>query len=277
MSKSATFQHQNVFVGKKDWPFGKEFQVSGPLLLMVLQIIPVREVSRWTNVGGPIPASDSPSYSSSDVTISRIKTQYTEGSDELDSEEAEVVAPSIGHLSSNSPTKTSTKKFHSQVISSNPRTFQPVLSTVSSSIHPPSPNPSTSRPSIASPIRPSHIPHPRPSQFLTSQQSETVARTSRRREDQSPFSFPATQVCQRREFWPIRDTREDPNVVNEGKYALSRSSRRVDRNSREVITYTNDRMIPGTASEEMASKFFWYEYELINYSKRTFDDMGRDN
>ncbi|MBW0465094.1 hypothetical protein O181_004809 [Austropuccinia psidii MF-1] len=108
-------------------------------------------------------------------------------------------------------TKSTSKKFHSQILPSTPQNFQPVLSTVPSSVPPPSHNLSTSRPYPASPIRPSPIQHPRPSPILTSQQLQPVSRTSRRREDWSPLPFPASQVFQRREHWPIRVTREDQN------------------------------------------------------------------
>ncbi|MBW0482270.1 hypothetical protein O181_021985 [Austropuccinia psidii MF-1] len=100
---------------------------------------------------------------------------------------------------------------------------------------------------------------------------------SRRREERFPFPFPDTQVVQRREQWPVCVTQQYPNMVNEGKYSLAKLLRRVDRNSREIIMYANDRMIPGTASEEMGSKFVWYKDELINDLQRTIDDLGRDN
>ncbi|MBW0586995.1 hypothetical protein O181_126710 [Austropuccinia psidii MF-1] len=93
----------------------------------------------------------------------------------------------------------------------------------------------------------------------------------------SPFPFPAAQVLQRRNCWPIRITREDLNAVSENQEAVARLFRRVDRNSREVIMYANDRTITGTASEEMAAKLAWYEDEFMNDFQRTFDDLGRDN
>ncbi|MBW0468389.1 hypothetical protein O181_008104 [Austropuccinia psidii MF-1] len=95
--------------------------------------------------------------------------------------------------------------------------------------------------------------------MVTSQQLKPVASSSRRREDQLPFPFPAAQEFQQREHWPIQITRKDPNMANDGQDAVDRLPRRVDRNGREVITYANDRLIPGAASEEMASKFAWYE------------------
>ncbi|MBW0578243.1 hypothetical protein O181_117958 [Austropuccinia psidii MF-1] len=104
-----------------------------------------------------------------------------------------------------------------------------------------------------------------------------MASSSRRRYGLSPLPFPATQVFQRRDCWPIQITREDPNAVSEKQEAVARLFRRVDRNSREVIMYASNRIIPGTASEEMAAKFAWYEDELINDFQRTFDYLGRDN
>ncbi|MBW0566101.1 hypothetical protein O181_105816 [Austropuccinia psidii MF-1] len=86
-----------------------------------------------------------------------------------------------------------------------------------------------------------------------------MASSSRRRDGFSPLPFPASQVFQRRDCWPILITREDPNAASENQEAVARLFRRVDRNSREVIMYANDRTILGTASEEMAAKFAWYE------------------
>ncbi|MBW0474832.1 hypothetical protein O181_014547 [Austropuccinia psidii MF-1] len=210
--------------------------------------------SRWTNVGAPIPVCGKPTYSSSEVPISRINSKVvvkrfrrisnsptnpnSEGSDELDSEE----------------------KF----------------STIPSSIPPPSLNSSTARPVLVSPMRHSQIPKPRNSPKLTSQKLQPVGSSSRRREDVSPSPFPASQVFQKMEHLHIQVTREDLNMENDDQDAVARLFRRVDKNSREVSTYANDRMIPCTDSEEMAAKFEWYEDELINYFKRTFDNLGRD-
>ncbi|MBW0578115.1 hypothetical protein O181_117830 [Austropuccinia psidii MF-1] len=107
--------------------------------------------------------------------------------------------------------------------------------------------------------------------MVTSQQLQPVASSSKRREECSPFLFPSAQVFQQREHWPIQITREDQNMASEGHDYEARLFRR------EVIMYTNNRTIPGTASKEMAAKFLWYEDELINVFKRTFDDFGRDN
>ncbi|MBW0520111.1 hypothetical protein O181_059826 [Austropuccinia psidii MF-1] len=104
-----------------------------------------------------------------------------------------------------------------------------------------------------------------------------MASSSRRRDGLSPLPFPATQVFPRRDCWPIQITREDPNAARENQEAVARLFRRADRNSREVIMHANDRTIPHTALEEMAEKFAWYEDELINDFKRTFDNLGGDN
>ncbi|MBW0566548.1 hypothetical protein O181_106263 [Austropuccinia psidii MF-1] len=72
-------------------------------------------------------------------------------------------------------------------------------------------------------------------------------------------------------------TREDPNTASENQDAVAHLFKNVDRNSREVIMYANDRTIPGTASEEMAEKVSWYEDELINDFQRTFVHMGRED
>ncbi|MBW0502780.1 hypothetical protein O181_042495 [Austropuccinia psidii MF-1] len=94
--------------------------------------------------------------------------------------------------------------------------------------------------------------------MVTSQNLKPVASSSKRRGDHSPLLFPTTQVLQKREHWPIQVTREDLNMENEGQYSVARFLRRVDRNSRVVNMYANDRKIPGTASEDMASMFAWY-------------------
>ncbi|MBW0488200.1 hypothetical protein O181_027915 [Austropuccinia psidii MF-1] len=245
---------------KKDGPFGKEFPVSeaptpdGTSGCSNLTGSRKRDVDRWTNVGGPIPVGGRPIYSSSEVPISRIKN---EGSDELVGGEVEVVLNSVGNQSSTSPSQHAAKIFQIQVIPSTPRNSQLVLCTISSSIPPPSPNTSTSRPAIVLPLRPSPISQPRNSLIVTSQKLHVVASCSRRREGLLPLPFPATQVFQQRECWPIQVTREDPNMANEGQDSVARLFRRFDRNSGEVIAYANDRMIPGTASEEMTYKFSW--------------------
>ncbi|MBW0501493.1 hypothetical protein O181_041208 [Austropuccinia psidii MF-1] len=86
-----------------------------------------------------------------------------EVSDKLDGDEVEVSNPLVGHYSSSSP-----KEFHSHLIPITPRNFQPVLSSVPSSVPPPSPKSSNDRPIVASPMKPSPIPQPQPSPVLTS-------------------------------------------------------------------------------------------------------------
>ncbi|MBW0471007.1 hypothetical protein O181_010722 [Austropuccinia psidii MF-1] len=177
--------------------------------------------------------------------LQRISNSHTdldvEGSDDIDGEEVEVVPNSIGHKSSASPSQPASRIFQIQVLPSNPINFQPVLSTIPSSIPPPSPNPSACRPSLVSPVSPSPSPKPRNSPMVTSQQLQPVASSSQRREYCLPFPFPAAQVFQQREHWPIWVTREDQNMANGGQDSMARLFGRVDRNSREVITYANDR------------------------------------
>ncbi|MBW0550185.1 hypothetical protein O181_089900 [Austropuccinia psidii MF-1] len=111
-----------------------------------------RDVARWTNVGGPIPVSGKPINYSSEFPISRINTEgivrrirqiansppdtNAEGSDELDGEDIEVVPNSAGHPSNTSPSQPPAKIFQSQLIPSTPRTFQPTLATIPTSIPP---------------------------------------------------------------------------------------------------------------------------------------------
>ncbi|MBW0471110.1 hypothetical protein O181_010825 [Austropuccinia psidii MF-1] len=99
---------------------------------------------------------------------------------------------------------------------------------------------------------------------------------NRSRVERSPLTFPTSEVLQKRECWPVRATREDPNMVTEPQDAVARLFGRLDRNIREIIVYSNERMIPETSTEEMASNFGWHEYELINELKRTLDELGRD-
>ncbi|MBW0573562.1 hypothetical protein O181_113277 [Austropuccinia psidii MF-1] len=152
-----------------------------------------RDVARWTNVGGPIPVGGRPIYSSSEVPISRINTEGVvrrirriadsptdpdaEGTDELDAS--------------------------CQVIPSTPRTFQPVLASIPTTIPPSSPSTSLARPALNPAVRPSPSQQPRNSPIATSQQLQPVASSSRRRDGLSPLPFPAAQVFQRRDCWPI--------------------------------------------------------------------------
>ncbi|MBW0463820.1 hypothetical protein O181_003535 [Austropuccinia psidii MF-1] len=235
-----------------------------------------RDVERWTNVGGSIPVGCRPIYSSSAVPISRINTEGVvkrvrriansrpdldaEGSDELDEEEVKVVNnPALLLLS--------------LWIPSTPRNFQPTLVAIPTSFPHSSPRSSHTRPAINPEVIPSPIQQYRASPIVTSQKLQPEASSSRRREELSPLPFPATQGFQQRDCWPIQVTREDPNTASENQDSVARLFRRVDRNIREVIMYSNERTIPGTASEEMATKSAWYEDELINYFQTTFDDM----
>ncbi|MBW0481269.1 hypothetical protein O181_020984 [Austropuccinia psidii MF-1] len=176
-----------------------------------------------------------------------------------------------------SPSQPPAKRFQRHLIPSTPINFQPTLASIPTSLPHFSPSSSHTRPATNSAVRPSPIQQSRASPIVTSQQLKPVSSSSRRREELSPLPFSATQVFQRRDCWPIQVTREDPNIASESQDAMARLVRRVDRNSREVIMYANDTTIPGTASEEMAAKFSWYEDELINDLQRTFDYMGRDN
>ncbi|MBW0581136.1 hypothetical protein O181_120851 [Austropuccinia psidii MF-1] len=111
---------------KKDGPFGKEFPVSEDPTPDVTGFRK-REPERWTNVEGPIP------------------TCYAEWRDKSDGEEDQVIDTLVGHYSSSSPTQPPSKKFHSQLILRTVRSFQPVLSSVPSSVTPHSPKSFTAR------------------------------------------------------------------------------------------------------------------------------------
>ncbi|MBW0560238.1 hypothetical protein O181_099953 [Austropuccinia psidii MF-1] len=225
-----------------------------------------RDVERWTNVGGPIPAGGRPIYSSSEVPISRINPDG---------------AVKRIRRSADSPpdpdAEASDRRFHSHIIPGTPRTFQPTLASITTCLPPASPSPSHARLALNQEVRQSPIQQPRNSLITTSQHLKPMASSRRRRDRSSPLPFPAAHVFQRRDCWPIRVTREDPNVASENQDAVARLFRRVDRNSREVIMYANDRTIPATASEDVAPNFSWYEDELINDFQRTFYDLGRDN
>ncbi|MBW0562282.1 hypothetical protein O181_101997 [Austropuccinia psidii MF-1] len=278
---------------RKDGPFGKEFPVSeAPTPDRTLGYPLVtgsskRDVARWINVGGPITIGGRPIYSSSEVPISRINTEGVEkrirriadsptdpdaeGSDELYGEEVVVVPHSVSHQSSTSSSHPLAHRFQSQVIPSTPTAFQPVLASIPKTLPPASPNPSHARSSLNQAVRPSPSQKPRNSYITTSQQLQPMAGSSRRRDGLSPLPFPATQVSQRRDRWPIQITRENPNTASENQEAVARLFRTVDRNSRKVIMYQNDRTNPGSASEEMDEKMAWYEDELINDFQRNFD------
>ncbi|MBW0528231.1 hypothetical protein O181_067946 [Austropuccinia psidii MF-1] len=158
-----------------------------------------RDVARWTNVGGPIPICGRPIYSSSEIIVTRINSQSfvkrmrriansptnpnAEVSDKLDGEEVEVVPKSIGHQSTTSTSQPVFRIFQIEVIPSAPRSIQPFLSTIESSIPPPSPNTSISRTALVSPVRLSPIQQPINSPMVTSQQLQAVASSIRIRED----------------------------------------------------------------------------------------------
>ncbi|MBW0565322.1 hypothetical protein O181_105037 [Austropuccinia psidii MF-1] len=187
-------------------------------------LVEQRDVSRWTNVGGPIPVGGRAIYSSSEVSIGIVKIirgiansppyPDAEGSDELDGEEVEVVLNSAGHPSNTSTSQPPAKRLQSQFIPSTPTPFQPTLATIPTSIPPASPHSSHTRPALNPEVRPSPIQKSRKSPIVTSQQLQPVASTSRRREQLSPLPFPAAQVFQHRDQRPIQVTREDSNIVN---------------------------------------------------------------
>ncbi|MBW0484314.1 hypothetical protein O181_024029 [Austropuccinia psidii MF-1] len=122
--------------------------------------IPASNVKRylWRKKDGPF---------GKELPVSEAPTPYAdaEGSDELDSEEVEVVLNSDGNCSSTSPSQQAAKILQSQLLPSTPRNFQPVLST----IPPHSPSPSTSGAAFVAIMRPSPIPTPRNSPMITSQ------------------------------------------------------------------------------------------------------------
>ncbi|MBW0527063.1 hypothetical protein O181_066778 [Austropuccinia psidii MF-1] len=206
---------------RKGGPFGKEFPVSeaptidGTSGYSALTGSRQREVARCTNVGGPIPVGSRPIYSSSEVPISRINTEGivkqirqiansppdpdAEGTDELDGEEVEVVPNSAGNPVNSSPSHPPAKRFQSHIIHNTPRNFQPTIATIPLA----SPNPSHTRLALNPAVRPYPFPQPINSPMVTSQQPQPVASTSRRREELSPLPFPAAQVFQRRDEWPI--------------------------------------------------------------------------
>ncbi|MBW0533891.1 hypothetical protein O181_073606 [Austropuccinia psidii MF-1] len=83
---------------------------------------------------------------------------HTQGSDELDGKEVEVVLSFSGHQYSTSPSQPPCKRFQSQIRPSTPRNWQPVLSTTPYSIPPPSPSPFIDRPALVSTVRTFPIP-----------------------------------------------------------------------------------------------------------------------
>ncbi|MBW0555650.1 hypothetical protein O181_095365 [Austropuccinia psidii MF-1] len=188
----ATSNARTYLWSKKDGHFGKELPVSegptpdGTSGYSDLTGSRQRDVSRWTNVGGPIPVGGRSIYSSSEVPISRINTEGVvkqmgrisdsppdldaEGSDELDGEEVEVVNNLVGHQYSTSPSQPPAKRFQSCLIHSNPRKFQLTLATIPTSLPPASPSSSHSRSAMIPAVRPSPIQQSRASPIVTSQQ-----------------------------------------------------------------------------------------------------------
>ncbi|MBW0546786.1 hypothetical protein O181_086501 [Austropuccinia psidii MF-1] len=153
-------------------------------------------VARWTNVGGPIPVGGRLLYSSSEVPSSIINTygvvkrirrisdsppdSDAEGSEELDGEEVEVVPHSVGHSSSTSSSQPLANRFHGHIIPSTPRTFQPTLAAIPTSLPPASPSPTHARPALNEAVRPSPIQQPRNSPITTSPHLQPMASSSRR-------------------------------------------------------------------------------------------------
>ncbi|MBW0581826.1 hypothetical protein O181_121541 [Austropuccinia psidii MF-1] len=190
-----------IFWSRKDGPFGKEFPVSeeptpeGTSGFSQLTGSRKRGVARWTSVGGPIPIGGRPIYSRSEVPISRTNTEGVvkvvkrikriddsptdpdaEGSDELNGEEVQVVPHSVSHPSRNSSTQPLANRFQSQVIPSTPRTFQPILASIPTTIPPPSPSTSHARPAWNPAVRPSPVQQSRNSPITTSHQLQEKKR-----------------------------------------------------------------------------------------------------
>ncbi|MBW0496127.1 hypothetical protein O181_035842 [Austropuccinia psidii MF-1] len=176
---------------KKNRPFGNKFPVSEAPTLDGISEVPISRINSEGIVKQIRQIADSPP----DLDV--------EGSDELDGEEVEVVPNSAGHPSNTSPSQSPANRFQSQIIPSTPRNFQPTLATTPTSIPPASQHSSHTRPALNQEVRPSPIQQPRNSPIVTSQQLQPVDSSSRRREELSPLLFPATQVFQHRDFWPI--------------------------------------------------------------------------
>ncbi|MBW0576226.1 hypothetical protein O181_115941 [Austropuccinia psidii MF-1] len=130
-------------------------------------------------------------------------SHYSESSDELDGEEVVVVTHSVDHQSRTSSSQPLANRFQSKVIPTTPRTFQPVLSSIPTSLPPASPSPSHARPALNQEVRQSPNQQPRNSPITTSQQLQPMVSSSRRRDGLSPLPFPVAQVFQRRDCWPI--------------------------------------------------------------------------
>ncbi|MBW0529255.1 hypothetical protein O181_068970 [Austropuccinia psidii MF-1] len=144
---------RRYFWSKKDGPFGKEFPVSG----------------------GPTPDSTS-GYSDrrgmwQDGKMLEVPSQLVvdaEDSHELDGDEVEVVNNPVGQQSSTSLSQPPAKSFHSFLITSTPRDFQPNLAAIPPSLLHPSPRFSHTRPTINPAVRPSLIEQSRASRIVNS-------------------------------------------------------------------------------------------------------------
>ncbi|MBW0564208.1 hypothetical protein O181_103923 [Austropuccinia psidii MF-1] len=172
-----------------------------------------REFARCINVEGPIPIGGSPIYS---IPYS-VPPPSSKSSTAIP-----ILASPMNPYCIPQPRP-------SPVLTSH--LLQPVASTsqgIPYSVPPPPPKSSTAIPILASPMKPSPIPQPKPSPVLTSHLLHHVASTSQGSENWSALLFSAAQIFQNHGFWPIRVTREDPTVVNEGQYAVTRFFRRVD-------------------------------------------------
>ncbi|MBW0540436.1 hypothetical protein O181_080151 [Austropuccinia psidii MF-1] len=126
-----------------------------------------------------------------------------------------------------SPSHPPAKRLQSHIIHNTPRNFQPTLTTIPPAL----PNPSHTRPALNQEVGPSPIPQPRNSPMVISQQPQPVASTSRRREELSPFPFPASPVFQHWDQWPIQATREYPNTESYNQDGVASLFRRVSKNS----------------------------------------------
>ncbi|MBW0579523.1 hypothetical protein O181_119238 [Austropuccinia psidii MF-1] len=162
-----TYDFRRYLWSRKDGPFGKEFPVpdaptpDGNSGSSHLTDSRQRDVTRWTNFGGKNPIGGRPIYSSSEVPISRINT--------------EGVVKSIRRIADSPADPDSEGSDELDVIPSTPRTFQPVLSSIPTSL--PSASPATfyARPSLNQAARPSPIQQPRDSPITISQKLQPMA------------------------------------------------------------------------------------------------------
>ncbi|MBW0505900.1 hypothetical protein O181_045615 [Austropuccinia psidii MF-1] len=132
---------------------GRSSKFLRPLLLMVLQGILIGNLFQlriWIsriNTEGLVKRIKQIANSPPDLDAA--------GGNHLDGEEAEVVYNSIGHQSSTSPSHPAAKRFQSNIFPSTPRTFQPTLATLPTSLPPASPSSSAARPALIPAVRPS--------------------------------------------------------------------------------------------------------------------------